>query len=215
MKKTVAVLGLGKFGESVAKELSDSGCEVLAVDRNIERVQNISRDITHAVQADVCDTEAMEELGLSNMDAVVVAITENFNASILATIYAKDMGVKCVVAKAKDEVHTRVLKKVGADKIIIPERETGIRIAHYLISDNVVDFIELSKHIQMVEIHIPEKWVGKTLKQLNLRKQYGVNVVAKRKGQMELEISPDPDQPLEKESTLLIVGDKKAIGKLD
>ncbi len=213
MKKSIAVLGLGKFGESVARELTEAGCEVLAVDNNRERVQNISDIVTYAVTADVCNSETMKTLGISNMDAVVVAITHNLNASILATIFAKDSGVPFVIAKSTDETHTKILEKVGADKIIIPEHESGIRIARHLVSSNVLDFFELSKSIRMVEIAIKSQWIGISLRELNLRKKHNINVIAIRKND-EIIVNPDPDQPLDDNITMLIIVNEKELSKL-
>lgn len=213
MKKSIAILGLGKFGESIARELIEAGCEVLVVDNDKERVQNISAIATYAVTADVCDAETMKTLGISNMDAVVVAITHNLNASILATILAKEAGVPYVIAKSCDDTHTKILEKVGADKIIIPEHESGVRIARHLVSSNVLDFFELSRSIRLVEINIKPQWIGTTLRKLNLRQKHKINVIAIRQGE-DIILNPDPDQPLPEHITLLIIVDKKDLKKL-
>lgn len=213
MKKSFAVLGLGKFGESIATELTNAGCEVLAIDTNKERVQDISDIVTYAVTADVCDTETMKTLGISNMDAVIVAITNNLNASIMATIFSKEAGVPYVIAKSSDDIHTKILEKVGADKVIIPEHEAGVRIARRLISGNVLDFFELSQSIRMVEINIKPDWIGKSLRSLNLREKYRINVIATRQNG-EINLNPNPDEPLAGEMTMLVAIDKKDLGKL-
>lgn len=213
MKKSFAVLGLGKFGESIAKELTAAGCEVLAVDINKEQVQDISDIVTYAVTADVCDTETMKTLGISNMDAVIVAITNNLNASILATIFAKEAGVPYVIAKSSDDIHTKILEKVGADKVIIPERESGVRIARRLMSGNVLDFFELSQRIRMVEISIKPEWIGKSLRSLNLRQKHKINVIAIRQND-EIILNPDPDEPLSDDITMLVTVDKKDLDRL-
>lgn len=213
MKKSFAVLGLGKFGESIATELTNAGCEVLAIDTNKERVQDISDIVTYAVTADVCDTETMKTLGISNMDAVIVAITNNLNASIMATIFSKEAGVPYVIAKSSDDIHTKILEKVGADKVIIPEHETGVRIARRLISGNVLDFFELSQSIRMVEINIKPDWIGKSLRSLNLRQKYRINVIATRQNG-EINLNPSPDEPLAGEMTMLVAIDKKDLDKL-
>lgn len=213
MKKSFAVLGLGKFGESIAMELTNAGCEVLAIDTNKERVQDISDIVTYAVTADVCDTETMKTLGISNMDAVIVAITNNLNASIMATIFSKEAGVPYVIAKSSDDIHTKILEKVGADKVIIPEHEAGVRIARRLISGNVLDFFELSQSIRMVEIHIKPDWIGKSLRSLNLREKYRINVIATRQNG-EINLNPSPDEPLAGEMTMLVAVDKKDLDKL-
>lgn len=212
-KKSFAVLGLGKFGQSIALELSKAGAEVLAVDSNEDKVQEMASYITYAVTADICDTMAMNALGLSNMDAVIVAVTGSLDASVMGTIYAKEAGVPFVLAKAKDEIHSRILQKVGADKVIIPEHASAIRIARNIISGNFIDFIELSENIRMIEIAIRPEWSNRSLKDLNLRKKYNINVIAIRQDG-EIVITPDPDMPLTSDITLLIIADKKALSKL-
>lgn len=212
MKKSFAVLGLGKFGMSVARELSKAGAEVLAVDMDKEMVHEIADDVTCAMCADVRDAETLETLGLSNMDAVIVAITGDLNASIMATICSKEAGVPFVMAKAEDEIHTKILKKVGADKVIIPERESGTRTARLMLSNNIADFIELSQNICLIEREIHTEWIGKTLRELNLRQKHKMNVVAIRKGEEVIANIP-PDMPFEKGSYLIAIMDRKDLPK--
>lgn len=213
MKKSFAIFGIGKFGESIAMELANAGCDVLAVDLDKERVHNISEYVTCAVKADVCDAETMKTLGISNMNAVIVAITGSLDASIMATIFAKEAGVPCVIAKSKDDTHTKILSKVGADTVIVPEHESGVRIARRLTTENVLDFFELSHRIRMVEINIKAEWVGKTLRTLNLRQNHNINVIAIRQND-EVNVSPDPDQVLPPNITMLITIDKRDLDKL-
>ena len=213
MNKSFAVIGLGRFGESIATELANAGADVLAVDIDKDRVRALADIVTCAVTVDIRDTEAMESLGLSNMDAVIIAVTQSLDISILATIYAKECGVPYVVAKSKDEIHTRILKKIGADKIIIPERETGIRIARHLLTGNIINLVELSDTIRMIEIDIRPEWAGHTLRELDLRKKEKINVIALRSNG-ELEVSPDPDKMLTSDITMLITIDKKTLNKL-
>ena len=213
MNKSFAVIGLGRFGESIATELANAGADVLAVDIDKDRVRALADIVTCAVTVDIRDTEAMESLGLSNMDAVIIAVTQSLDISILATIYAKECGVPYVVAKSKDEIHTRILKKIGADKIIIPERETGIRIARHLLTGNIINLVELSDTIRMIEIDIRPEWAGHTLRELDLRKKEKINVIALRSND-ELDVSPDPDKVLTSDITMLITIDKKTLNKL-
>ena len=213
MNKSFAVIGLGRFGESIATELANAGADVLAVDIDKDRVRALADIVTCAVTVDIRDTEAMESLGLSNMDAVIIAVTQSLDISILATIYAKECGVPYVVAKSKDEIHTRILKKIGADKIIIPERETGIRIARHLLTGNIINLVELSDTIRMIEIDIRPEWAGHTLRELDLRKKEKINVIALRSNG-ELDVSPDPDKVLTSDITMLITIDKKTLNKL-
>ncbi len=211
--QSFVIFGLGKFGESIAKELSLAGAYVLAVDSNKDRVHELSDIVTQAVSADVRDAEAMHALGISNMDVAIIAITGHLDASILATIHCKDSGVPFICAKAKDAVHTRILEKVGADKVIIPEQESGIRIARHLLTGNIIDIVEISETIRMVEIAMRPEWVGHTLRELNLRNEANVNVIALRQDK-EIIVTPDPDLPFSEQMTLLIIVDQNALGRL-
>lgn len=213
-RKSYAVFGLGRFGRSVAEELAKSGAEVLAVDVDEEKVREVAELVTHAVTADVCDMEAMEALGLRNMDGVIVAITENLNASVLITILAKEMGVPYVIAKAKDNLHIKVLEKVGADKVIIPEKESGVRVARSIWAGNFIDFIELSDRVKLVEIAVREEWIGKSLRELNLRQKNRINIVAIREVDGELTVGPDPDKPLHEGISMVVTVDRNDITQL-
>ena len=213
INKSFAVLGLGKFGESVVRELYEAGADVLAVDRNKERLQSVADFATYAVAADIEDAEAVNALGLSNMDGGVIAVTENLNASILGTIYAKEAGVPYVAAKAKDETHIRILRKLGADMTVLPEYESGIRIARHLATGNILNFVELSANIRMVEISIRREWEGHSLLELDLRRKERINVIAIRNGD-EVITNPDPRQPLEDGCSMLITVDKKDLNRL-
>ncbi len=212
-KKSFAVLGLGKFGSGVAREMARIGADVLAVDLDEENVHMIAGEVTCAMKADVCDNETLQNLGLSNMDGVVVAITGSLDASIMATIFAKEAGVPIVVAKARDAVHAKILEKVGADRTIIPEKESGIRMARCLISGNFIDVIELSDHISIVEIQVKPEWAGKNLSELRLREKAGVNVIALW-AEGELTAAVDPGMPLKAEYTMWVMVDKKNLEKL-
>ena len=211
--KSFAVLGLGKFGRSTVEELVRAGAEVMAVDNDEEKVKKISEIAAYAMQADVRDSEAMQELGLSNMDGVIVAMTGSLDASIMATIMAKEEGVPYVLAKAQDEVHERILKRVGADKVIIPERESAARVARNMISGNFLDFIELSERVRMVELSVKPDWMGYSLCELDLRKKYSLNVMAIR-SEGELVTNIDPEEKLTADMTLLVTIDKKDLARL-
>lgn len=211
--KSFAVLGLGKFGRSTVEELVRAGAEVMAVDNDEEKVKKISEIAAYAMQADVRDSEAMQELGLSNMDGVIVAMTGSLDASIMATIMAKEEGVPYVLAKAQDEVHERILKRVGADKVVIPERESAARVARNMISGNFLDFIELSERVRMVELSVKPEWMGYSLCELDLRKKYSLNVMAIR-SEGELVTNIDPEEKLTADMTLLVTIDKKDLARL-
>ncbi|MBQ7956255.1 MAG: TrkA family potassium uptake protein [Lachnospiraceae bacterium] len=211
--KTFAVLGLGKFGSSVAEALTKAGAEVLAVDTDEEIVNNIAPNVTHAVRADVCDMEVLKSLGISSMDGVVVAITGNLDASIMATIMAKELGVPYILAKANNAIHTKILEKVGANRVIVPEKESGIRMAYQLIAKNFLDIIPLSEKVSMVELSVKPEWVGKSLRQLNFRQKASANVVAMKQGE-EVVVTMDPDKPLTEDMILWVTTEKKNMEKL-
>lgn len=212
-KNSYAVVGMGRFGSSVAKELSKSGADVLAIDLNEERVRLIAEHVTYAVKADITDAETVASLGLSNMDAVVVAVTRSMDASIMATIMAKENGAPYVIAKAMDEMHAKILRKVGADRVIIPEKESGIRIAKGLMNGKFLDFFELSEHISMVEIPVQEGWIGRNLRQLDFRREHSVNVIAYEEEGKEVIVNIPPDMPLKKGS-IWITGTVENVAKI-
>lgn len=211
--KSFAVIGLGKFGRSIAYELAAGGAQVLGIDTNEELVDEAAEYIDCAVKADVCDAGTMATLGLSNMDGVVVAITGSLNASIMGTILAKEAGVPYILCKSQDEIHTRILEKVGATKIVVPEKETGVRYARSMISGGFIDLFELSDRIRMVEMKPKSDWVGHTLRELNLPRREKINVVAIRRDG-ELTVGPDPDKPLARDITMIITADRRQLSKL-
>ncbi|WP_068773862.1 TrkA family potassium uptake protein [Paenibacillus sp. FJAT-26967] len=214
MKKQFAVIGMGRFGSSVAINLIGLGFEVLALDHSEERIQEISTVVTHAVQVDCTDEEALRALGLRNFDVVVVAIGENIQASILATLQLKDMGIPMIVVKAANELHGKVLRKIGADKIIFPERDMGQRVAHHLISPNILDYIELSSEHSILEMKANRRMVGKNLRELNMRSHYNCNVIAvKQDGQ--LVIPPPVEEPVKENDILIVLGSNKDLKRFE
>ncbi len=213
-KRDFVVFGLGKFGKSVAMTLSKNGYDVLAIDMNEEVIQEISEKVTHAVQADVTDEEALHALGIRNFDVAIIAISNNMQSSIMATILAKEIGVPYVLAKASNDIHKRVLEKVGADKVVFPEREIGVRIANSLISENFVDYVELSEDYSIVEVAVNEDWVGNSLKELNLRARHGINVMAIRSGG-EITITPEPTEIIKYGDVLVVIANNNELGKLN
>ncbi|WP_027085623.1 potassium channel family protein [Cohnella panacarvi] len=213
-KKQYAVIGLGRFGSSVAKYLSQMGYEVLAVDDNAERVQNVANVVTHAVSADSTDEEAMRALGIRNFDVVIVAIGQDIQSSILTTLILKDLGVPNIIVKAQSDLHGKVLNKIGADKVVFPERDMGLRVAHQLISPNILEHIELSPEYSIVELQVPTAMLGKSLMQLEFRQKYNCNVLAVKKGGV-MNITPRADEPLTAEDILVIVGKNDQLTKLE
>jgi trk system potassium uptake protein TrkA len=214
MKKQFAVIGLGRFGSSVAKTLSHMSFEVLAIDDREERIQEMSAIVTHAVQADSTDEEALRAIGIRNFDVVVVAIGEDIQASILTTLILKEIGIPTIVVKAVNELHGKVLKKIGADKVIFPERDMGQRVAHHLISSNILDHIELSADYSIVEIKVSNQMVGKSLRELDIRAKYGCNVIAIKQQEI-LIIPPSGEDPLKPEDILVIVGNNENLEKFE
>ena len=196
MKKQFAVFGLGSFGESIALELQKLGCEVVAVDKDMERVNGIADSVSYAMQADIGDPEFIRSLGTRNLDAVVIAEAESLEASIMAALECKEIGVPNVIAKAKNNRHATVLKKIGVDTIIFPEKEMGVRPAY-----------------SIVETPMPAKWSGKTLKELDVRRNYEVNVVGIKSG-AHVEVNPDPLEVLRKDMVLILVGSNTALEAL-
>lgn len=210
MKKQYAVFGLGNFGTSVALTLQSLGCEVIAVDGSMEKVQQIADSVSYSMKGDIEDPALVRSLGARNLDGIIVAISENLEASIMATLLAKEVGVPYVLAKAQNELHAEILKKIGADAIVYPEREMGARVAKNLVSTDFADWIELSPDYSMMEVEIPEKWIGKTLAELDVRQTHGVNVVGYMIGD-EVEINPDPLVPLKAHSILILIGMNKEL----
>ena len=180
--KSYAVFGLGRYGLAVAKELVNNGAEVLAVDADESIVNSAIADIPFCKCADVTDVEVMKQLGVANIDVVIISMANNLEASVMAVMLCKQIGVKTVIAKCANEMHREILSKVGADKVVFPENESGVRLAKNLVSSGFVDVIELSNDISLIELDVKNEWVGKTLIELNLRKKYALNVIAIRQG---------------------------------
>lgn len=212
--KQYAVLGLGRFGASVARTLHKLGYEVLAVDADEEMTQKFSDEVTHVVQADTTDENSLKAMGIRNYDVVVVAIGDDIQANVVTTLLLKELGVPYIVAKARNELHGKMLEKIGADRVVYPERDMGQRVAHNLVSNNVLDYIELSPNLSLVEVKTPSPYVGKTLSQADLRARYGVNVVAMKRGERII-VPPLPSEVMEAEDVLIVVGGIEGIQVLE
>lgn len=208
--KTYVIAGLGRFGTSVALRLNELGNEVLVIDLNAEQVQQISNRVTHAVVGDAQDPEVLKALGVRNYDCAIVCIGSDLAASVMATLNFKELGVPMVICKAHDEAHRKVLEKVGADKVLIPEQELARKLAQSLSSANVMEYIELSNDYGIVEFGAPKSWVGKNLKELNIRAKAGVNVIAVRRRD-GIRVSPGPDYAVEKDDTIVALGPYEAL----
>lgn len=212
-KQTYAVFGLGRYGIAVAKELVDNGMEVIAVDTN-ERIVNDAVGILPVCKcADITDAEVFSQLGIANVDVVIIAMASNLEASVMAVTLCKEAGVKTVIAKCANEMHQKILKRVGADQVVFPENESGVRLAKNLLSSGFIDMISLSKDVSMIELDVRDKWVGKNLIELNLRKKYSINVVAVRVGE-KVEVGISPEQPLTRDMKLIVIANTAKLAKL-
>ena len=204
--KSFAVIGLGLFGSSVARQLCALGAEVLAIDTNSELVQQVSGDVTTAAVADARDLEVLRALGTQECDCAVVAIGDDLAGSVLATMNLKELGIPRIVCKAHDETHRKVLEKLGADKVLIPEKEVAEKLSRSLTSHNVLDFIELSNDYGIVEIPAPKAWVGRSLKELNVRAKLGVNIIAIERNE-KVSVSPRAEFQIGRDDILVVLGD--------
>ena len=213
INKSYAVFGLGRYGIAVATELVNNGADVLAVDIDEDIVNSAVADIPFCRCADITDPEVIKQLGISNVDVVIVAMANNLEASVMSVILCKEAGVKMVIAKCADEMQGKILCKVGADKVVYPESESGVRLAKNLLSAGMVDLIDLSEDISVIEIPVKEKWVGKTLIELDLRKKYAINIIAIRNGE-DILVNVDPNVQLSKEMQLVVIINKTNINKL-
>ena len=213
VRKNYAVLGLGRYGRAVAEELINNGADVLAVDIDQDNVNSAIETIPVCKCADVTEPEVIKRLGISNVDVVIVAIANNLEASVMAVALCKEAGVKNVIVKCGNEIHQRILSRVGADKVIFPEKESGIRLARNLLTSGFSEMIELSDDVSMVEIGVKDEWVGKSLIELSLRKKYSINVVAFRMGD-KIITTVDPAIPLKKEMELIVIANTSALKKI-
>lgn len=213
INQSYAVFGLGRYGWAVAKELVNSGKDVLAVDINEDIVNAASAEIPYCKCADVTDSEVIKQLGIANVDVVIIAMATNLEACVMATMLCKEIGVQTVIAKCANEMNRKILSKVGADRVVFPEYESGIRLAKNLVSYGFADIIELSKDVSMVELNVKPEWDGKNLLELNLRKKYSINVVAIVQDK-EVCVNIDPEKPLNKTMKLIVIANKVKLNKL-
>ena len=212
-KQSFAVFGLGRYGTALAKELVESGAEVLAVDCDKDIVNSVVQDIPLSKCADVTDPEVIKQLGIANVDVVVIAMATNLEASVMATMLCKEAGVKTVIAKCGSEMECKILSKIGADQVIFPEKESGVRLAKKLVNFGLVDLVELSKDASLFELKVRPEWVGKSLIELNLRKKYGFNVVAIFENE-EVNTYIAPDRPLDDSMRLIAIGNPAKLNNM-
>ena len=212
-KKTYAVFGLGRYGIAVARELVENGMEVIAVDAEERIVNDAAAYLPVCKCADITDAEVISRLGIGNIDTVIVCMASNLEASVMAITLCKEAGVKTVIAKCANGMHQKILLRVGADQVVFPENESGIRLAKNLLSSGFIDMISLSSDVSVVEIGVRDEWRGKNLIELNLRKKYGFNIVAIKKDE-NVNVSINPEEPLEAESSLIVIANTEQLGKL-
>ena len=212
-KKTYAVFGLGRYGTAVARELVENGMEVIAVDAEEKIVNDAAAYLPVCKCADVTDAEVISRLGIGNIDTVIICMASNLEGSVMAVTLCKESGVKTVIAKCANEMQQKILLRVGADQVVFPENESGIRLAKNLLSSGFIDMISLSKDVSMVEIDVKTEWRGKNLIELNLRKGGGFNIVAGGKGE-EVNVNINPEQVLDSESSLIVIANTSKLGRL-
>ncbi|GAB3068297.1 potassium channel family protein [Virgibacillus ainsalahensis] len=214
MKQDFAVIGLGRFGGSICKELSEEGMQVLAIDNDEDKVNEFKNIASHAVIADSTDEPSLKEIGIKNIDHVIVAIGENIQASILTTVILTDLGIKKITVKAQNDYHEKILNKIGVDQVVHPERDMGRRIAHHIISNNILDYLELSDDYSIVEVKAGRKMAGNSLVELDIRANYGCNVVAIKEGE-NINVSPSATDVLREDDVLIVIGADKDISRFE
>lgn len=212
--KQFVVIGLGRFGQSVAETLYSLGHDVLAIDNDEDIIQEISDKVTHAVQMDATDEYALRTLGIRNFDVAVVTMGSNLQSSIMVTLILKEAGVKYIIAKGQSEIHAKVLSKIGADRVILPEKDMGVRVAHNLISSNLLDYIELSPDYSVAEIQAPSAWYGKNILDLDVRSRYGINIMAIRSGD-DINISPTAKDEIHEGDVIVCIGSTEDLSRLE
>ena len=213
--KYFAVIGIGRFGYSVAKTLTEMGCQVLAIDRSEEKLRQLEGLVTQVVQADATDEKALRAAGIKDVDAVIVAIGQNMEASVLISLILKEMGVPYIVSKAMNQLHAKVLQKIGCDRVVLPEEEMGVRVARSLVSPNIVDELDLSEQVRIYELKVPSVLSGKSLGELDFRKRFGMNVVAIRSADGRLNTSPNAETVLQENDTIFVLGEEASIERFD
>ena len=211
--KSFAVIGLGQFGMTLAQTLAESNCDVLAIDDKEENIQEVADKVTYAVKADVREPGVLKSLGVQDVDVAVIAVAENMEASIIATMQAKELGVPFVLAKAMNSLQGRILSKIGADEVIYPEQSMGLRVARNLMSSGFVDIFELSSEFSMAEFRVPSEWVGKSLAELKIREKYHVNIISAKRGE-SVDVNLKPDEPLKDGSSLIAIGKNEDLNRL-
>lgn len=213
-KRQFAIIGLGKFGYSVAQGLTEQGCQVLCIDSDPDKVAAVKGFVTNAVQADVTNGEALRAIGIPEIDVAIVSLGQNMEAAVMVTLLLKELGVKEIIAKAVTPLHGRILQKIGADRLVFPERDMGRRIAEGLATPNVLDHLEVSKGYSVVELVAPQAFAGKSIRSLGVRSKHGITIVAIRKKGEETILNPGPNEVIEKGDILVTIGNDRDISRL-
>ncbi|MEG2353810.1 MAG: TrkA family potassium uptake protein [Clostridium sp.] len=213
-KKQFVVIGLGRFGISVAETLYSLGNDVLVVDLDEEVIQNVSNYVTHAVQADATDENSLRAVGIRNFDVAIIGMGSDIQASIMATLLLRELGVKYIIAKSNNNMHAKVLRKIGADKVVFPEKDMGIRVAHNLVQSNILEYIELSPDYSVAEFLSPKDWHGRNLIDLNIRSRYGINVMAIKRNN-EIDVSPSALDIIEPGDIIVAIGNVEDLARLE
>lgn len=212
--KHFVIIGLGRFGTSIATTLYNLGQHVLAIDINEDRIQEIADNVTHAIQLDATDENVLKTLGLRNFDVAIVTIGTNIQASTMVTLLVKEMGVKYIVGKATSDLHAKILYKIGADRVILPEQDMGIRVAHHLVSSNILDYIELPSDYSMIELEPLDEWLNKSIRDIEIRCKYGINIVA-IKNDKSIDVSPSANYIIKRTDILVALGSNKDLNKFE
>ena len=213
INKNYAVFGLGRYGRAVVRELLNNGATVLAVDSNGRVVDELACEIPICKCADITEAGVIKQLGIANVDVVIISMAKNFEASVMATMLCKEVGVKKVIVKCLDEAHYKILKKVGADEVVLPEYDSGIRLAKNILSSGFIDIAEISNDISVLELDIKPEWVGKTLKELDLRRKYNINVIALKEND-NIDVAINPDIVINNDMRMIVVANKKEINRI-
>ena len=211
-KKHILVLGLKTFGLSIVKQLSKYNCEVLAIDKSMDRVEEADNYATHALQIDVRDIEKIDSLSLNSFDVAIITV-DNVEESIMSALVFQEHGISQIIVKAVSQMHKKILEKMGIDKIISPETEMGIKLAKTIMNESVIDAINFSDDYSIVEIQALDKWIGKPLNKLNLREIYGINILCVKNANKELEISPSEEYIIEEKDILVVIAENEKLSE--
>lgn len=210
MKKlNILVLGLKTFGKSIVKQLNEYNCEVLAIDKDMDRVEEISEYATEAVQIDIRDTLEFKKLSLNNFDVAVVTV-DDLGISIMATMIFEEAGIQKIIVKSTSDIHKKILEKMGVKFIVSPDKEMGIKLAKSIMDINIIDSINASNDYDIAEVDVRNKWVGKTLEKLDFRSKYGMNVIGVKKNNGEMKISPEKEYEIEEGDRLIVIENKNS-----